>query len=204
MHGSFTHDMENEGMRYCKAIFFIACLLLSPFLSFNAAGQSGAVTTSTTMQTGTLYPPAPTQYFNDYSGITSANAQAQLNEELAEFDTKNKIQVVVAIFNKKDAPTPLDDYCTAMFNRWGIGKKDNNHGVVLFVFVEKHLLNITTTPEGESILPDRECQKIIEQLSRATFRKYRCGVHLSSAVDAILDGILINQKPKMNGTSGGP
>jgi len=127
----------------------------------------------------------------------------ELNTQLADFDKQTQNQVVVAIFKRKDSAATLADYCTGMFNKWGVGQKGKNNGVILFVFMDDHLLRISTGLGMDKILPDDECEQIIDRVMIGKMRKRQYDVAFSSAVDAILDAILIKQGPKTDGSSSG-
>jgi uncharacterized protein len=168
----------------------VALLLVASFCWSNAEAQTG--TPSSPAPAAEIYPPAPAKYFNDYAGITSQNTQDSLNDELVEFDRKTTNQVMVAIFKRKESNMPLADYCSRVFNKWGVGRKGKNNGVVLFVFVDDHLMRITTGWDMERVLPDEDCKRIIDQVITPAFRENDFDGGLTSAVDEIIKTMRAN------------
>src|ERR1700722_16346340 len=106
-------------------------------------------------------PPAPAQYFNDYAGVVSPGTAAQLNQKLTDFEKATSSQVVVAIFPKMESDSSVDDYTLRVARAWKVGQKDNNNGIVLFVFVQDHKMFIQVGPGLEGALPDALCKRII-------------------------------------------
>jgi uncharacterized protein len=139
------------------------------------------------------YPSVPTRYFNDYAGVTTEGTQDSLNARLAEFDRRTTNQVVVSIFKRKTSNIPLAEYCTQVASKWGVGQRGKNNGVVLFVFMEDHLLRISTGRGMEAVLPDEKCEKIIDQVITPEFRKHEFDEGLTAGVDAILKAIAAKQ-----------
>jgi uncharacterized protein len=140
-------------------------------------------------QSAEALPPAPSNYFNDYAGMTSAAARDSLNRRLADFDKQTTNQIVVAIFETKTSPAPLADYCTSIFDAWKVGQKNKNNGVVLFIFKKERLLRIATGRGMETMLPDAECKRILEEIVTPAFRKGDFDTGLANAINAIIKDI---------------
>ena len=52
---------------------------------------------------GSVMPPKPARYFNDYAGVVPKEKAAALNEKLAQFERETSNQVVVAVFRKMES-----------------------------------------------------------------------------------------------------
>jgi len=83
-----------------------------------------------------VMPPKPAAYFNDYAGVVSKEAAHRFNEQLAQFERETSDQVVVAVFQRMQSDSSIDDYTQRVAQSWGVGQKDKRNGAVLFVFVE--------------------------------------------------------------------
>jgi uncharacterized protein len=112
---------------------------------------------------------------------------------LASFDKKTTNQVLAAIYKHNTSTAPLADYCTQIFNKWKVGQKGRNNGVVLFVFMDDHKLRIATGLGMETLLPDQECKRIIDEVIVPAFRKHDFDGGLTSGVEAIINSILSKQ-----------
>jgi uncharacterized protein len=177
------------GMKPKRPLFSL-CFILLLLVDF---GLLNVVAQTVPSPGNDAYPAAPAHYFNDYAGVTKQTTQASLDQQLADFDKKTSDQVVVAIFKRKDSTAPLADYCKGVFNKWGVGQKGSDNGVVLFVFIDDHLLRIATGRGMNAILPDDECKRIIDTMIVPEFRNHDFDKGLSSGIDAILSSILAKQ-----------
>ena len=72
----------------------------------------------------------------------------------------------------------MEDYATALFNAWGIGKKDRDNGVLILVAVEDRAMRIEVGYGLEGVLPDGLAGSVIRQSFLPRFRDddYRAGI----------------------------
>jgi uncharacterized protein len=181
-----------EEMQMIRGLVIISCL--ANLFVTNVHGQiapTPAVTAAAAPAKDTL-PPTPTNYFNDYAQVTSAGTQAALEKELSDFDQSTANHVMVAIFKHKESPLNLADYCTRVANKWGVGQKGKNNGVVLFVFTEDHLMRITTGLSTNPPLTSQQAQSILDKVIAPYFRKQDFQSGISYGVYEILHTIKVN------------
>jgi len=118
-----------------------------------------------------VVPPKPTAYFNDYAGVVSKDAARRFNEELAQFERETSDQVVVAIYPKMQSDSDIADYTQRVAQAWGVGRKANNNGTVLFVFVQDRKMFIQVGYGLEGALPDATAFDITEYRIKPHFRQ---------------------------------
>jgi len=133
-----------------------------------------------------VIPPRPAQWFNDYAGVVSPATAARLNQTLQTFERESSCQVLVAVFQKMESPSSLEDYCFRVFQAWQVGLKNKNNGVLLFVFVQDRTIHIEVGYGLEGALPDATCKRIIEDEIKPQFRNNDFDGGLSAGVAAIL------------------
>jgi uncharacterized protein len=133
-----------------------------------------------------VIPPRPAQWFNDYAGVVSPATAARLNQTLQDFERESSSQVVVAVFQKMESPSSIEDYTVRVAQAWQVGQKDKKNGVVLFVFVQDHKMFIQVGYGLEGTLPDATCKRIIENEIKPRFRNNDFDGGLSAGVTAIL------------------
>ena len=180
--------------RASACLFPFALFLMVECYSLNVRGQNEPATGAAALpESIEALPVAPKQYFNDYAGVTTAITQKFLNDRLASFDKKTTNQVLVAIYKHITSTAPLADYCTQIFNKWKVGQKGRNNGVVLFVFMDDHKLRIATGLGMETLLPDQECKRIIERGDCSCISQHDFDGGLTSGVEAIINLILSKQ-----------
>ena len=93
-----------------------------------------------------------------------------LNQCAARLEAATRVELcVVALQSIGDADA--FDFSYELFQRWGIGKKGQNTGV-LVLFVEKsHDIRIMTGVGIEGVLTDAQCSQIIHDEMTPAFRK---------------------------------
>jgi len=108
-------------------------------------------------------PPAPTRYVTDVANVLDDEREEALNEKLAQYEHETTNQFIVYVDRKLPAGVALEDYTLACANAWGIGQKDKNNGVVLFLFIDDRKSRIEVGSGLESVLTnDRASQILID------------------------------------------
>jgi uncharacterized protein len=133
-----------------------------------------------------VIPPMPAQWFNDYAQVVSPATAARLNQTLKDFERESSSQIVVAIFQKMESPSSIEDYTVRVAQEWKVGQKNHNNGAVLFVFVQDRKMFIQVGYGLEGALPDATCKRIIEDEIKPGFRNNDYDGGLSAGVAAIL------------------
>jgi len=75
-------------------------------------------------------PPAPGRYVTDRAGVLDAARSDALNARLAAFDRDISNQVVVWVDKSLPPGQDVETFARQAFNAWGIGRNDNNDGVL--------------------------------------------------------------------------
>ena len=106
--------------------------------------------------------PKPTGAVNDFAGIIPADSKARMESLSSEILEKTGTAVVVATFSSLDGEEP-DMYATDLYAAWGIGKKGEDKGVLIFVAVQERKIRMETGYGVEGILPDGLVGSILDQ-----------------------------------------
>jgi uncharacterized protein len=136
-----------------------------------------------------VIPPKPPGYFNDYAGVVSKEAALRFNEQLAQFERETSDQVVVAIFPKMQSDSDVADYTQRVAQAWGVGRKKQSNGVVLFVFVQDRKMFIQVGYGLEGALPDVTAFDITEYQIKPHFRNNDYEGGLAAGIDSICKAI---------------
>ena len=128
----------------------------------------------------------PAQWFNDYAQVVSPATAARLNQTLQDFERETSSQIIVAIFQKMESPSSIEDYTVRVAQAWKVGQQGKKNGVVLFVFVQDRKMFIQVGYGLEGALPDATCKRIIEDEIKPGFRNNDYDGGLSAGVAAIL------------------
>lgn len=163
-----------------------ALLLLLFFINGNASDSFG--------QTEVL-PPVPEHYFNDYAQLVQPVIASELDQKLAQFDRDTTNQVLVAIYPGMQSKASLTDYTLRLMNNWGVGQKGRDNGVVLFVFIQDHLLRLQVGRGLTGVLPDELCKRIIDDDIAPGFRQKDFEGGLRTGITAILAAVEAGAPP---------
>lgn len=129
-----------------------------------------------------------TQYVSNPDGVLRQTTVDSLNRSIAHIWQSSSAEVVAVVVNSIDG-NDIDDYATALFRHWGIGKKDNNNGVLVLVSTEGRKAVIRNGYGAEGILPDIICGRIIRDNMVPHFREGDYDGGMLSAV-ARIDSLL--------------
>src|SRR5262249_49853003 len=99
-----------------------------------------------------------------------------------EKETSN--QIVIAIFPSLDGED-VDDFTNRLFEKWHLGQKDRNNGVLLSVFVQDHKVRIEVGYGLEGALTDAISSQIIRDDIAPAFREQHYAAGLNAAIDSI-------------------
>jgi uncharacterized protein len=143
----------------------------------------------TNLRAAETIPPKPAGYFNDYAGVVSKEAALRFNEQLAQFERETSNQVLVAVFQKMETDSSIEDYTQRIAQAWGVGKKDRKNGAVLFVFIEARKMYIQVGYGLEGTLPDATAFDITERHIKPHFKKNDYEGGLTTGIDLICKAI---------------
>ncbi|HET7875066.1 MAG TPA: TPM domain-containing protein [Methylomirabilota bacterium] len=126
-------------------------------------------------------PPAPTARVNDYAGLLDTAQRTSLESLLAERERATGAQMVVAIFRSLEGES-LEDYSVRLAERWRIGQKGLDNGVILLVFVQDRQIRLEVGYGLESVITDAVASRIIREVIAPQFRNGRHAAGLEDAV----------------------
>ena len=95
----------------------------------------------------------PAGYVNDFAGVLSAATQNQLNEMCRQVDQKAQAQIAVVTVKSTDG-LDIFNYSVDLYQKWGIGQKGKDRGVLILLAVQDRKYWTTVGYGLEPILPD--------------------------------------------------
>lgn len=131
-------------------------------------------------------PPPPPRYFNDYAGVVSPQAAAELNTKLDQFERSSSNQLLVAIYPRMESDSSVADYTVRVAQSWRAGQKIKDNGAVLFAFMQEHQLYLQVGYGLEAVLPDAKAKRIIENEIVPRFRQNDIDGGMRAAVEAMI------------------
>src|SRR6202158_5679543 len=95
----------------------------------------------------------PSNYVNDFAGVLDAATQARLNALCQQVEQKAQAQIAVVTVKSVDGQDVVS-YAVALYQKWGIGAKGKDRGVLILVATQDHKYWTTVGYGLEPILPD--------------------------------------------------
>lgn len=127
-------------------------------------------------------PPKPKGRVSDYTGTLNASEIRSLDEMLAQFerDTTNQLAVLIIPTLAGDS---LEDYSIRLAEKWQIGQKGRDNGVILLIVMQDRKMRIEVGYGLEGTLPDSLAGDIIREVIAPQFRQGRFfqGIHDGAA-----------------------
>ena len=130
-------------------------------------------------------PPAPTQWFTDKAGIVPPTEGDLLNRKLEQFEQSSGAQFIIYVFPSLENES-LEDFTIRCVERWKVGQKKYDNGLVLFVFVNEQKLRVEVGYGLEGTITDAFSSRVIRETIAPAFQRAQYGVGLNAAADAII------------------
>jgi len=154
-----------------------------------------------------------TGYVNDFAGVFRPEQRQDLEQYLAELERKTTSQVSVVTVPSLEG-NEIRDFANRLFERWGIGKKGKDNGVLLLAAVQDRKVWIEVGYGLEPSIPDARAGRILDEYVVPYFRQGDYGGGLSEGARAIggiiaaesgvqLDGAPARASPQPRGESQG-
>jgi uncharacterized protein len=103
--------------------------------------------------------PAPTDYVSDFARVISDQTRVQLDQLCGEVDHQAHAQIAVVTVQSLEGE-PIQQYAVDLFEKWKIGPKKNDRGLLILVAVQDRRRWIQTGYGLEGILPDGKVGQI--------------------------------------------
>ena len=96
--------------------------------------------------------PKPYGFANDYANVLNSSQRNELEEYLRNIEEKSSVEIAVAIFDS--IGYPIEEYANLLFEKWGIGKKGKDNGILILVSIKERLIRIEVGYGLEGIITD--------------------------------------------------
>ncbi len=136
-----------------NVIYFIIILAFTAFL----AGCDGK-----SVPTQEVFYPAVTNYVSDEFNVLKAETKLALVDTLTKFDSKDKGQVAVAIV-KTIQPLTVEEYSIKLAEKWKVGYKGFDNGVILVLATEDRRVRIEVGRGVEDKITDGQAGRILDE-----------------------------------------
>jgi uncharacterized protein len=125
---------------------------------------------------------------NDYAGILDNDSLTSLNKKLADYEKATTNQLVVLTIKSLEGEN-LEDFSMKTVEKWKLGVKGKDNGVMLFIALEDRKLRIEVGYGLEESLTDIKCSQIIRNKITPFFKSGNYKEGIISGVDSIISVI---------------
>lgn len=149
--------------------------------------------------------PKPSGFLvNDYAGMLSREQVVDLGRKLSAYADSTSTQIVIVTEKSLEGEDAFD-YSYRLARSWGIGTKENDNGILIYVAQEDRAIRIQTAYGAEGFLPDAMAKRIIDQVIVPNFRKNQFYEGLDEATTIIMQlgsGEYVGDRKRSSGGDG--
>jgi uncharacterized protein len=122
--------------------------------------------------------PNYSAYVNDYAGVLQSGIKTQTEDLITKVEKDTSCEIAVAIINSLEGIS-VEEYAVTLFEKWGVGKKKEDNGVLLLIAIEDRKLRIEVGYGLEGTITDLEAGNIINNVITPKFKQndYNSGVY---------------------------
>src|SRR4030095_15780902 len=131
------------------------------------------------------FPPRSNRLVTDYTNTLSSSEQDQLESKLVNFNNTTSTQIAVVIMTSMGG-YEVNDYAVQLANKWGIGQKGKNNGILVLLAMESHDVSIQIGYGLEGAAPDVIASRIIRNEMVPYFKQGNFYAGLDKGTDALM------------------
>lgn len=132
-----------------------------------------------------LDAPAMNGPVNDLAGVMSAAERSAVMDYLSAVDSQTGVQVAILTVDSLEGDS-LEDFSMRVAEKWKLGKKEVDNGVLLLVAVRDRSIRIEVGYGLEGELTDAKSGLIIRNVMAPLFREGKYGQGIAEAVKNIV------------------
>jgi uncharacterized protein len=110
---------------------------------------------------GAVWDEKPIGAINDFADILSQDTKNSLTTVCGSLFKKTGIALVVVTTETLEG-RPIEDVATGLFEKWGIGKKGTDEGILVLLAVQERSIRIETGYGSEGYITDVQSKRIIQ------------------------------------------
>lgn len=127
-------------------------------------------------------------YVNDYAHMISSPVKSRLEKELKHFEETDSTQIVILTIPSLEGEV-LEEFSIKVAEKWKIGQKGKDNGVILIVAKQERRLRIEVGKGLEATLTDLLAGRIIDMVIKPRFKRGDFDGGFIAGVHAIMDAV---------------
>lgn len=130
--------------------------------------------------------PSPPKLVNDFAGVMQSSEVAALEQKLVAFNDSNSTQIAIVTLKSIEG-YDIADYAFKLGEKWGVGQKGKDNGILIVVAPNDRKVFIATGYGAEEYVTDAMARRIIEQKFKPYFKNNNYYQGLEDGTNDIID-----------------
>ena len=106
--------------------------------------------------------PRPIGYVNDFAEVIDESVEALIESLITTLERQTTAEIAVVTVATIAPYTEIEQYGIALANEWGVGKAEEDNGVILLLTITERLVRIEVGYGLEEIVPDGKAGAILD------------------------------------------
>jgi uncharacterized protein len=111
------------------------------------------------------------KWVNDFENVLTENQIQVLDSIIRDFEARTTNEIVLVTVKDIGNSPKMVDYAVELGNRWGVGKKDQENGLIILFSRTMREAFLATGYGTEKILKDEICKAIIDSTMVPFFKE---------------------------------
>ena len=130
-------------------------------------------------------PPNPPRLVNDFSNTLSESQKAALENKLVAYNDSTSTQISIVLI-RSVGQYDISDYTFQLGEKWGIGRKDKDNGMLILAAMEDRKVFMATGYGLEGAIPDAVAHRIVDNVIVPAFKAEAYYEGLNQATDMVI------------------
>ena len=133
------------------------------------------------------FPPSPDppRLVNDFTNTLSVSEQSALEKKLVAYHDSTSTQITIVLIRSVGL-YDISDYTFQLGEKWGIGRKDKDNGMLILAAMEDRDVFMATGYGLEGAVPDAVANRIVDNVIVPAFRAENYYEGLNQATDMVI------------------
>ncbi|OGC06133.1 hypothetical protein A2230_06345 [candidate division WOR-1 bacterium RIFOXYA2_FULL_36_21] len=141
--------------------------------------------------------PSYTGYVNDFANVMDVSTQKKIAAICNDLKTKTGAELAVVTV-KSIYPLDSKTYAVKLFEKWGIGQKDKDSGILFLLAVDERRVEIEVGYGLEGVLNDAKAGRLLDDYVLPAFKKGDFSLGMFMGTHAIANAIIKGSDPANN------
>lgn len=127
-------------------------------------------------------------FVNDYAGVIDASTRQKMEGLCRTLEEKTSAELAIATV-KTVEPLDSKEYAVKLFEKWKIGKKGKDNGILILLAMEEKRIEIEVGYGLEGVITDAQAGEILDKYVVPSFKQGKFGEGLYNGAGAIANRV---------------